>query len=76
MNFQCLKLTAPKVKQLKTNIVNNDYQQYSKALYTFVPNKSFGQLLDISPQNFIFLKSLIQSFHTLKNGLLMKILNC
>ena len=24
---------------------------------TFVPNKSFGQLLDISPENFIFLKS-------------------
>ena len=36
------------------NIVNNDYQQDSRVLYTFVPNKSFGQLLDISPQNFIF----------------------
>ena len=29
------------------NIVNNDYQQESRVLYTFVPNKSFGQLLDI-----------------------------
>ena len=36
------------------NIVNNDYQQDSRVLYTFVPNKSFGQLLDILPQNFIF----------------------
>ena len=36
------------------NIVNNDYQQDSKVLYTFVPNKSFGQLLDISLKNFIF----------------------
>ena len=25
-------------------------------MYTFVPNKSFGQLLDISPKNFILLK--------------------
>ena len=29
------------------NIVNNGYQQDSRVLYTFVPNKSFGQLLDI-----------------------------
>ena len=29
------------------DIVNNDYQQDSKILYTFVLNKSFGQLLDI-----------------------------
>ena len=28
----------------------------SRVLYTFVPNKSFGQLLDISPKNFIFSK--------------------
>ena len=26
------------------NIVNNDYQQDSRALYTFVPNKSFVKL--------------------------------
>ena len=31
------------------NIVNNDYQQDSIVLYTFVSNKSFGQLLDIFP---------------------------
>ena len=35
------------------NIVNNDFQQDARVLYTFVPNKSFGQLLDISPKNFI-----------------------
>ena len=34
--------------------VNNDYQHDSKVLYTFAPNKSFGQLCDISPKNFIF----------------------
>ena len=35
---------------------NNSYQQNSRVLYTFVPNKSFGELLDISPKNLIFLK--------------------
>ena len=29
------------------NIVNKDYQQNSRVLYTSIPNKSFGQLLDI-----------------------------
>ena len=31
------------------NFVNNDYQQDSRILYTFVPNKPFGSLLEISP---------------------------
>ena len=36
-------------------IVNNNYQQDSRVLYTFVPNISFGQLLDISrKKNYIF----------------------
>ena len=39
------------------NIVNNDYQQDSIVLYTFVPNKPFGSLLEISPTNHIFLKT-------------------
>ena len=36
------------------NVVNNNYQHNSRVLYTFVPNKLFAQLLDISPKNFIF----------------------
>ena len=39
------------------NMVNNDYQHDSRVLYTFVPNKSFGSLLDISASNHIFLKT-------------------
>ena len=39
------------------NIVNSDYQQYSRVLYTFVSNKPFGSLLEISPKNHIFLKT-------------------
>ena len=38
-------------------MVNNDYHQDSRVLHTFVPNKSFGSLLDISPSNHIFLKT-------------------
>ena len=30
------------------NIIKNDYQQDSRVLYTFVPNKSFGLLLNTS----------------------------
>ena len=39
------------------NIVNDDYQQHLRVLYTFVPNKSFGNLLETSPTNHIFLKT-------------------
>ena len=44
------------------NVVNNDYQQDSKVLYTFVPNKQFGSILETSPTNsfFFFLISLTQ----------------
>ena len=41
-------------KVFHCNIVDNDYQQDSKVLYTFVPNKPFGSLLKISPTNYIF----------------------
>ena len=40
------------------NIVNNHYQKDLRVLYTYVPNKSFSQLLDISPKNYVFLKTL------------------
>ena len=36
------------------NVVNNNYQQNSRILYTFNPNKPFGSLLEISPQNHLF----------------------
>ena len=39
------------------NNVNNDNQQDSKVSHTFVPSKSFGQLLDTSPKHFMFLKT-------------------
>ena len=44
------------------NTVSNVCQQDSRVLYKFVPNKSFGQLLDISSKNFIFLKTFNSEF--------------
>ena len=44
------------------NLVNNDYQQDSRVLYTFVPNKTFGSLLEISPTNHVFLKAFNSEF--------------
>ena len=44
------------------NVVNNCYQQNSRVLYTFVLKKSFGQLLDISPKNFLFIKTFDSEF--------------
>ena len=48
------------------NIVNNDYQQDSRVLYTFVPNKPFGSLLEISPTNNIFLKTSNSKFQDIR----------
>ena len=44
-----------KMKMVK-KYLNNDYQQDSKVLCTFIPKKLFGQLLDISLKNFILLQ--------------------
>ena len=69
-------LEITEVKLVDCNIVNNNNQQNSRVSYKFAPNKSFGQLLDISAKNFVFLKHLIQNFHMYKCGLLIKTLNC
>ena len=55
-------LEVTEVVLIHCNVVNNNYQHKSRVLYTFVPNKSFGQLLNISPDNFIFLKTFDSEF--------------
>ena len=42
------KLESAEVVLVHFNLVNNNYQQASKVLFTFVPNKQFGQLINIS----------------------------
>ena len=48
------------------NIVNNNYQQDSRVLHTFVPNKPFGSLWEISPKNHIFLKAFNSEFQDIR----------
>ena len=59
------------------NFVNKNYQQDLRVLHVFVLNKSFGQLLETSPKKITFVKIFkkIQSFCTLRYGLLIKILS-
>ena len=50
-------LEITEVVLIHCNTVKNDYQQDSRVLYTLVPNKPFGSLLEVSPTNHIFLKT-------------------
>ena len=59
-NVPHLESTA--VALVPCNIVRNDYQQDSRVLYTFIPNKSFDQLLDVSDKNFVSLKTFNSEF--------------
>ena len=59
-------LEITEVLLVHCNIVNNDYQQYSRVLYTFVPNKPFGGLLGISPTNHVFLKIFNSEYDKIK----------
>ena len=56
------KLENVEVVLVHCNLVNNAYQQYSKVLFTFVPNKQYGQLISISPHSLDFLKTMKTDF--------------
>ena len=59
-------LEITEVVLVHCNIVNNDYQQDSRVLYTFVPSKPFGSLLEISPTNHIFLKTFNSEYNEIE----------
>ena len=63
-NAPHLEITA--VVLVHCHIVNNDYEQNSRVLNTFVPNKPFGNLLEISPRNHIFLKTFSSELQEIK----------
>ena len=65
-NVPHLKITE--VVLINYNIVNDDYQLDLIVLYTFVPNKSFGQLLNILPKSAIFLKTFNSKFSQIEIG--------
>ena len=46
-------LEITEVVLVHCNIVNNDYQQHSRVLYTFVPNKLFGSLRNFSNKSYL-----------------------
>ena len=58
-----LHLEIREVALAHCDIVNNDY---SRALYTFIPNKPFGRLLEVSPTNHIFLKTFNSEYDEIK----------
>ena len=72
-------LEINKAMLVHCNIVNNDYQQNSRVLYTFIPSKSFSQLFEISPPSFMFLMtfnsefSYIEVWFTCQNSKLLEI---
>ena len=60
------KLESAEVVLVHCNLVNNSYQQASKVLFTFVPNKQFGQLITISPHSLIMLKTTNAEFQSVE----------
>ena len=61
-----LNLGITEVVLIHCDIVNNNYVQDSRVWYTFAPNKSFGQLLDISTNSLMFLKIFDSKFLYIK----------
>ena len=56
------KLVSVEVVLVHCNLVNKNYQQASKVLFTFVPNKLFGQLINIAPHSLTTLDSTNKEF--------------
>ena len=48
------------------NLVKNNYQQTSKVMFTFVPNKQFGQLINISPHSLMMMNTINTEFSFVK----------
>ena len=48
------RLENVEVVLVHCTLVNNSYQQHSRVLFTFVANKQYGQLINISPHSLIF----------------------
>ena len=60
------KLKSVEVNLVHCNLVNNNYQQACKVLFTFVPNKLFGQLINISPNSLTMLNTTNTEFSSIE----------
>ena len=56
------KLESVEVALVHCNLVKNDYQHTSKVLFTFLPNKQFGQLINISPHSLTIMNTVSTEF--------------
>ena len=57
------KLESVEVVLVHCNLVKNDYQHTSKVLFSFVPNKQFGQLINISPHSLTMMNTVNTEFY-------------
>ena len=60
------KLGSVEVALVHCNLVKNDYQHASKVLFSFVPNKKFRQLLNISPHVFTMMNTITTEFSSVE----------
>ena len=60
------KLESAEVVLVHCNLVKNDYQHTSKVLFTFVPNKEFGQLINISPHSLTMMNTVNTEFSSVE----------
>ena len=56
------KLESVEVVLVHCNLFKNDYQHSSKVLFSFVPNKQFGQLINISPNTLTMMNTVNTEF--------------
>ena len=56
------RLENVEVVLVHCNLVNNSYQQHSRVLFTFVPNKKYGQFISVSPHSLVLLKTMNTEF--------------
>ena len=56
------KLESVEVVLVHSNLVKNDYQHTSNVLFTFVPNKHFGQLINVSPDSLTMMNTINTKF--------------
>ena len=60
------KLESVDVVLVLCNLASNSYQQASKVLFTFVPNKQFSQLITISAHLLTMLKATNAEFQSIQ----------
>ena len=60
------KLETVEVVLVHRNLVNNNYQQASKVLFTFVPDVHFRNIVTIAPDSLAMLKTTNSEFQSIE----------